>query len=381
MTFDRWGDGTILTITLVLLGIGATAVFSASSVMAISEGGSAYSYLISHCVKIAAGLVFLVLAWAVPFTRWGRISPFLAFVALAALIAVLVPSPLRVTVNGVHRWLRVGPVLFQPSEMARVCLVIYLAWVLSRKRERLKNLTHGYLPPLMAIGVFAALIAAEPSLGCAIALFLIGFVLLFAGGARVKHLAGTVGLAALGAAAFVKPYQWKRILTFLSSDVDPMEGGWQLWQSLVALGSGGIAGKWGGSLQKFHYLPYPHTDFIFSVLGEQWGLIGALTVLGLVAVLIWRGVRTAMAAQDPFASLLAIGLTCSIGVYAMLHVAVATGLAPTTGLPFPFLSYGGSALVANLFCVGILLNISRFNAVSSVERRYTARPAKRRSEA
>jgi cell division protein FtsW len=381
MTFDRWGDGAMLTITLVLLGIGATAVFSASSVMAISEGGSAYTYLIRHCVKIAAGLIFMTVAWAVPFTRWGRLSPLLAIAALGALIAVLVPSPFRVTVNGVHRWLRVGPVLFQPSEMARVTLVMYMAWVLSRKGDRLKSLTHGYLPPLMAVGVFAALVAAEPSLGCAIALFMVGFVLLFAAGARLAHLAGTVGLAALGAAAFVKPYQWKRILTFVSSDVNPLDSGWQLWQSLVALGSGGIAGKWGGSLQKFHYLPYPHTDFIFSVLGEQWGLIGALVVLGLVAALIWRGVRVAMAAGDPFASLLAIGLTASIGVYALLNVAVATGLAPTTGLPFPFLSYGGSALVANLFSVGVLLNISRFNTVSSVEKRYSARRAKRRSEA
>jgi cell division protein FtsW len=381
MTFDRWGDGAMLTITLVLLGIGATAVFSASSVMAISEGGSAYSYLISHCVKMAAGLVFMAVAWAVPFTRWGRISPLLAAAAIAALVAVLVPNPFRVTVNGVHRWLRIGPVLFQPSEMARVALVVYLAWVLSRKGEKLKSLAHGYLPPLMAIGIFAALVAVEPSLGCAIALFMVGFVLLFAAGARVKHLAGTVGLAVLAAAATVKPYQWKRFLVFVSSDVDPLESGWQLRQSLVALGSGGITGRWGDSLQKFHYLPYPHTDFIFSVLGEQWGLIGTLVVLGLVAALIWRGVRVAMAASDPYATLLAIGLTGSIGVYALLNVAVATGLAPTTGLPFPFLSYGGSALVANLFCVGVLLNISRFNTVTSVEKRYSARRAKRRSEA
>jgi cell division protein FtsW len=376
---DRWGDGAMFTITLVLLGIGATAVFSASSVLSMAEGGSAYSFLIKHCFKIAVGLGLLALAWVVPFSRWGRLAPCLALLALIALVLVLLPSPFRVTLNGVHRWLRIGPVLFQPSEMARVCLVIYLAWVLSRKGEKLKGFVDGYLPPILAIVLFTALVAAEPSLGCAIALFTIGLMLLFAAGAKLRHLALTVGavLPALVLVAYLKDYQWKRVLSFISGDPDPLDDGWQLWQSLIALGSGGVAGRWGDSLQKFHYLPYPHTDFIFSVLGEQWGLIGAVSVLILLAALLWRGVRTALAADSPFAGLLAMGLTGSIGVYAVLNVAVVTGLAPTTGLPFPFLSYGGSALVANLFCVGVLLNISRFNTVGSVERHYTLRRPRR----
>lgn len=376
---DRWGDGAILTITLVLLGIGATAVFSASSVMSMADGGSAYSFLIKHCVKIAAGLVILAFAWAFPFTRWGRLAPVVAIVAILALILVLIPTPLRVTINGVHRWLKLGPVLFQPSEMARVCLVIYLAWVLSRKGEKLKGFKNGYLPPILAIVLFTALVAAEPSLGCAIAIFAIGLMMLFAAGARLRHLALTVGsvIPALVLVAYLKDYQWKRILSFISGDPDPLDNGWQLWQSLIALGSGGVAGRWGDSLQKFHYLPYPHTDFIFSVLGEQWGFIGATAVLILLAALLWRGLRTAMAAENPFAGLLALGLTGSIGIYAVLNVAVVTGLAPTTGLPFPFLSYGGSAIVANLFCVGVLLNISRFNTVTSVERHYTLRRPRR----
>jgi cell division protein FtsW len=376
---DRWGDGAMLTITLVLLGIGATAVFSASSVMSMAEGGSAYSFFIKHCVKIAAGLFFLAVAWAFPFTRWGKLAPILAGIAILLLILVLLPTPLRVTINGVNRWLRIGPVLFQPSEVARVCLVIYLAWVLSRKGEKLKGFVNGYLPPILAIVVFTALIAAEPSLGCAIAIFTIGLMMLFAAGARIHHLAFTMGamLPALLLVAYLKDYQWKRILTFITGNPDPLGDGWQLWQSLIALGSGGIAGRWGDSLQKFHYLPYPHTDFIFSVLGEQWGFIGASAVLVLLAVLLWRGVRTALAAEGPFAGLLAIGLTGSIGIYAVLNVAVVTGLAPTTGLPFPFLSYGGSATVANLFCVGVLLNISRYNAVGTVERHYTIRRPRR----
>jgi cell division protein FtsW len=376
---DRWGDGAMLTITLVLLGIGATAVFSASSVMSMAEGGSAYSFLVKHCIKIAAGLVCLVLAWVFPFTRWGRLAPILAVLGILALVLVLLPTPLRVTINGVHRWLRIGPVLFQPSEMARVCLVIYLAWVLSRKGEKLRGFKDGYLPPILAIVLFTALVAAEPSLGCAIAIFTIGLMMLFAAGAKLKHLALTVGsvIPALVLVAYLKDYQWKRILSFISGDPDPLGDGWQLWQSLIALGSGGVAGRWGDSLQKFHYLPYPHTDFIFSVLGEQWGLMGATAVLVLLAILLWRGVRAALAAESPFGGLLAIGITGSIAVYAALNVAVVTGLAPTTGLPFPFLSYGGSAIVANLFCVGVLLNISRFNAVGSVERHYTLRRPRR----
>lgn len=367
----------MFTITLVLLGIGATMVFSASSFMAMAEGGSAYSYLIRHCARIAVGLVFLTVAWAFPFQRWRHLAPALGVLGVLLLAAVLVPSPFRVTVNGVHRWMKVGPVLFQPSEVAKVFLVIYLAAVLSRKGEKLKDLTHGYIPPLVVIGVFAFLVAREPSLGCAVALFLNGLILLFAAGAKFKHLAATVVLAALAGAAYLRDYQLRRILDFMSSDADPLESGWHLWQSLVALGSGGLFGKWGDSLQKFHYLPYPHTDFIFSVLGEQWGFIGAVVVLGLVAALLWRGARTAMASEDPFGRLLAMGMTAVIGVNAIINVAVVTGLAPTTGLPFPFMSYGGSALVANLFCVGVLLNISRFNAVSSVERRYAARRARR----
>lgn len=372
----------MLTLTLVLLAIGATAVFSASSVMSMAEGGSAYSFLIKHCVKIAVGLGFLAFAWVFPFTRWGRMAPFVAVLAILALILVLIPSPLRVTLNGVHRWLRIGPVLFQPSEMARVCLVIYLAWVLSRKGEKVKGFKDGYLPPILAILLVTALVAAEPSLGCAIAIFTIGFMMLFAAGARLGHLALTVGSAipALLTVAFLRDYQSNRILTYMSDDPDPLGNGWHLWQSLIALGSGGVAGRWGDSLQKFHYLPYPHTDFIFSVLGEQWGFIGTASVLILLGALLWRGVRTALASDSAFGELLAIGLTGSIGIYAVLNVAVVTGLAPATGLPFPFMSYGGSSMVANLFCVGILLNISRFNAVSSVERRYTLlRPRRARA--
>jgi cell division protein FtsW len=371
----------MLTITLVLLGIGATTVFTASSVIGMEESGSAYSYLLRHCVKIVAGLFLLAVAWVLPLSFWGRISPLLAVLATLALILVLFPTPFQVSVNGVSRWLRFGPVLFQPSEVARVCLVLYLAWILSKKGDKVKEFCRGYLPPLLALVITTALIAAEPSLGCAAAVFLTGFLLLFAAGARLLHLFATVAAAipALVFVAFFKPYQWARITTFFSEERDPLENGWQITQSQVALGSGGLTGRWGDSLQKFHFLPDPHTDFIFSVLGEQWGFIGAVVVLGLVGVLLWRGARTAMAAHDPFGRTLAIGLTGSIAVYAVLNVAVATGSIPTTGLPFPFLSYGGSALVTNLFSVGLLLNVSRFNSAQSLERMQTVRRSRRRA--
>jgi cell division protein FtsW len=370
MTSDRWGDRVMLTLTLVLLGIGATTVFTASSVIAMEESGSAYTYLISHCVKIVAGLVLLAVAWAVPLRRWGRVSPLMAILALLALVMVLLPTPLRVSVNGVNRWLRLGPVLFQPSELAKVCLVMYLAWILSKKGEKVRDLFKGYLPPLLALVVTTGLIAAEPSLGCAAAVLMIGFLILFAAGSRLVHLFATVGAAlpALVFVAYVKHYQWTRITTFFASDPDPLQHGWQVSQSKVALGSGGLTGRWGDSLQKFHYLPDPHTDFIFSVLGEQWGFIGAMVVLGLLTALLWRGARAAVAAQDPFARTLAIGLTGSVAIYTVLNVAVATGSIPTTGLPFPFLSYGGSALASNLFSVGLLLNVSRFSSAQSSER-------------
>jgi len=380
---ENWGDRVMLTITLVLLGVGATTVFTASSVIAMDDGGSTYSYLIRHCAKIFAGLFLLAVAWVVPLSLWGRLSPWLMLLALAALALVLLPTPFRVSANGVYRWLSFGPVTFQPSEMAKVCLVIYLAWILSRKGEKLKDLVHGYVPPFLVLAGTTALIAAEPSLGCAAAVFMIGFLLLFAAGARLVHMLGTVAAAipALVLVAKLKPYQWERITTFFSEEADPLENGWQIAQSQIALGSGGLAGRWSDSLQKFHFLPDPHTDFIFSVLGEQWGFIGAVAVLGLLAALLWRGARAALAAVDPFARTLAVGLTGAIAVYAVLNVAVATGSIPTTGLPFPFLSYGGSALVANLFSVGLLLNVSRYNSARSYERMESMRGRKRAVEA
>jgi cell division protein FtsW len=371
----------MLSITLVLLGIGATTVFTASSVIAMDEGGSAYAYLIRHCVKIVAGLFLLGVAWIVPLSIWGRFSPVLALFAAFLLVLVLLPTPFRVSANGVYRWLRFGPVVFQPSEVAKVCLVVYLAWILSKRGENLKNFYHGYLPPILALGIFTALIAAEPSLGCAAAVFLIGFLLLFAAGARLIHLLGTIGAAvpALVLVASRNPYQWARIVTSRAKEPDPLADGWHIAQSKVALGSGGLTGRWSEGLAKFHFLPEPHTDFIFSVIGEQWGFIGAVIVLGLVAALLWRGARTAIATHDPFGRTLAIGLACSIAVYALLNVAVATGTIPTTGLPLPFLSYGGSALVTNLFAVGLLLNISRQSQTKSLDRLKVSRRPKRRA--
>jgi len=373
------GDRVLLTLTLVLLGVGATAVFCASSFISLEERGSSYSYLADHSLRIAVGLLALAAAWFFPFSRWRRLAPAMALAALIALGLVLLPVPFRVTINGVHRWLRIGPAVFQPSEFARVALVIYLAWLLSRKGERIRNFAHGYLPPAVAIAIFAGLVAVEPSMGCAIAISATGFLVLFAAGARVVHLFLTAAAAVPVGLVVVlsNEYQWQRIRGFLSQHPDQLDRGWQLWQSMVALGSGGVGGRWGESMQKMRFLPYPHTDFIFAVIGEQWGFIGALAVLALIAAVLWRGVRISREAESSFDELVAIGLTGSIGIYAFLNVAVVTGLLPTTGLPLPFVSYGGSAIVMNLLSIGILLNISRRSAATPIERRYVMRRSAR----
>jgi cell division protein FtsW len=271
--------------------------------------------------------------------------------------------------NGATRWLRVGFLSIQPTDTGRLAAVVFLAWWLKRHPPAERGFVRGLLPPLAIVAFLAGLILLQPNLSSAGLLFATGFVMLYLAEAPLLHLAVPVGAGLAGLALMLQlhPYQMRRIATYVefvfTGTLDQRGSGWQLDQSLIAIGSGGWFGRGlGGGLQKYLFLPEAHTDFIFSILAEELGFVGATALFVLLALLLWRCLRVVARAADPFHFLLAGGLTLQIGLYALANLAVATGLAPTTGLPLPFVSYGGTALLANLAAVGLLYRISAANA-------------------
>jgi len=302
-----------------------------------------------------------------------RIAPWLLAVSVPMLLVVAVAGHVS---NGAARWIRMGAVTFQPTDFARLATVVFLAWYLRRRPPAPLGFVRGVLPPLGIAGAMSALILLQPNLSSAMLLGITGFLVLFLAGARILYLLAPVGagLLAVAGALLTHPYQMERVKTFVGflfgRDVDTQGAGYQLTQSLIAIGSGGWLGRGlGQGLQKNLYLPEPHTDFIFSVIAEELGFLGVTALLVLFALLLWRALRVTARARDEFAHLLAGGLTFQIGLYAAVNLAVATGLAPTTGLPLPFVSYGGSALLANMAAAGLLYRVSSVNDVrESLER-------------
>jgi cell division protein FtsW len=267
-----------------------------------------------------------------------------------------------VSVNGSRRWLRLGPLSFQPAELAKLALVVYLAAFLARKRDELGEFWRGMVPPLAVGGTLAALVLAQPDLGSCLTLLVLTVGLLFLAGAPTRSLALLVGpalsLAAL--AVWLAPYRMRRVFAFLDPWQDPRGSGFQIIQSWLALGGGGLTGRGiGESKQKLFYLPEAHTDFIFAVLGEELGFLGAAAVVVLFAVLVWRGLRIGIRAADPFGAYLALGITVLVATQTLVNLGVVTGMLPTKGLPLPFLSFGGSALLMTMLATGMLLNISQ----------------------
>jgi cell division protein FtsW len=297
----------------------------------------------------------------IPYEVWNRTALPLVLVTAILLGLVLIPG-IGIELNGSRRWYRFGPLTLQPSEVARLCAVIYLARYLMKKRDRLDDFFRDFLPPMIVIGVLVALIMGESDLGTAAVLGLVAGLMLFIGGARWRHLwvMGLLAAPVLYAMIMKIGYRRQRLMAFLDPWRDPTDAGFQMIQSFLALGGGGPVGMGlGEGRQKLFFLPYPHTDFIFAVIGEELGLLGTLSVLVLFGMLAWRGLSISLRAPDPFGRHLAFGLTMMIIVQAVVNMAVVTGLLPTKGLTLPFLSYGGSSLVANLAAVGILWNISR----------------------
>jgi cell division protein FtsW len=355
-----WG---VLLPVMGLLALGLVMVYSSSAVLGADRYHSQFFFLKRQAVRLLIGLVVMLFLAKLDYHRLVSIAPWALAVSVGLLAALVVLG--GAGVRGANRWLSFAEFTLQPTEVARSICVIYLAKLLDRKGDRIRSFRDGVLPAAAVLGVIAILILKQPNLGSTIALLVTGFLMLHLGGGIPRHLALLAGAGALLALVQVvsHPYMMDRVRGWIShwsaGGADVQGRGWQLHQSIVALGSGGIFGEGPGrGMQKFFFLPDPHTDFIYAVIGEELGLVGTASVLVAYVVLFMRGLKIAGRAPDRFGFLLAAGLTVSLAVYVGMNISVVTGIIPTTGLPLPFLSYGGSALVVNLGVVGVLLNVA-----------------------
>jgi len=349
-------DRTLFVAVALLLVFGLVMVYSASAPRA--RGEAANPLFVRQCLAAAVGLVLMVLLMHTPYSLFKQpvVIWTLTIGALVLLGAVLAQQP----VNGTRRWFLLGHLSLQPSELAKLALIPFVAYQIDRKDEAV-NSREFLLPTLFVLGLMAALVLAEPDLGTAALMVSVAALLIFLAGLSLRYLsAAALSLVALLVLTVVtSDYRLRRFLAFMNPDSDPLGSGYQAQQSLIAIGSGGLFGRGvGESLQKLYYLPYPESDFIFSIVAEELGLLGALAVLAAFAVILWRGVRSGLRAPDRFGRYLALGLTGMLVVQALLHIGVTVALLPTKGLPLPFISYGGSALVVALAAAGVLLNIS-----------------------
>jgi cell division protein FtsW len=354
-------DRRTLLIVFALTVVGASLVASSSSHFSALEYRDPYLLLRKHLERMVIALLFMILAIRIDYRVYRRIAPAVLVVSVATLVGLFVVG--RV-VRGAQSWLVLGPigVAVQPSEFARLALVLFLAYWTSRVGGGIEDLKKGYLPAAGATLLVVGLIAAQRDLGTALATTIVAFIVLFVGGARIVHLAATAGALVVVATVRIltTPYIRERFMGYFNRGEDVGGVNWQVYQSLISLGSGGIFGVgFGASRQKLAWLPDSHTDFIFSILGEETGLVGTIIVSLLFLLLALRALKISSKSTDTFGGMLVLGVASSVFVYATLNMLVATGLIPVTGLPLPFISYGGSALVVNAVSIGVLLNVSR----------------------
>jgi cell division protein FtsW len=352
-------DVKLLFPVLFLVGIGIVLVFSASSALALKKFGTDSYFLKKQALFALLGVVALVICRHFPYRFLRYLAYPLLILALVFLAAIQIPE-FGYSAGGAIRWFRFKSFTFQPSELARFAMIIYLAYSMSRKMDKIKDFYVGFLPHVLVFGMFAALIIIQPDFGSVVILGAVFWIMLFAGGVRISHLMASLFLI-IPIAYYLMvnaEYRVKRIMSFLNPWQYPADEGYQIVHSLMAFGTGGIWGTGiGKGYQKLFYLPEPHTDFIFSVIGEELGLLGVLTILGLYVLIFWRGISIARNSRDSFGSFVAIGLTTAIGLQVCVNTGVALGLLPTKGLTLPFLSYGGTSLLINMASIGILMNI------------------------
>jgi len=349
----------LITVLLIFVGMGLVMVYSSSAIYAFEKYGSASYFLWRQVIWALIGLSAAGFFVFFDHRKLQKLANPLLLLTLAGLIAVLIIGR---EVSGARRWLRLGGIGFQPSEFAKLAMIIFVASYCDRKKSKLENFQKGVLPLLFVVALFCGLIFLEPDFGNASLLFLTCLSMVFIGGGNLKQIfiLGLMAAPLAGLAVWLEPYRRRRILAFLNPWENPQGASYQIVQSILALGSGGLTGVGlGGSHSKLLYLPKPHTDFIFPIFGEEFGLMGSWAVIGLFGVLAALGFRIAARSLNLFSSLLAGGITMLILFQAILNIAVVTGCLPPKGFPLPFFSFGGSSLIVTLSASGILLNISR----------------------
>jgi cell division protein FtsW len=359
-------DRVLFSATLLLVCASIVMVYSASAVVALERFDQPYFFLIKQALWAVLGLAVLAIAMRIDYRTyrndafvWGAI----AFVVLM-LVGVMFSTP----VNGTRRWFNLGGLGIQPSELAKIAAILFTALILERRMHRIDEVQYSLLPILIVAGGMFGLIVLEPDYGTAFSLLLIVGLMVFAAGLNYRYLLGTalVVLPVLWVVLMSAEYRRRRLLAFWNPEADPLGDGFQVLQSLIAVGTGHIFGKGlMDGVQKLFYLPEPHTDFIYAVIAEELGLIGATAVLVCFCVIAWRGARIALRAEDAFGSFVALGLTTMVAVQALVNISVVLGLVPTKGIPLPLVSAGGSSLLINLLGIGMLLNISQHESADA----------------
>lgn len=353
----------LLLIVVLMLIFGTIMVFSASFPSAYQSYGDERYYLWRQLTNLAVGAVFMIVFSMIPYFKLKKWTKPLMLVATMLL---LVTPFIGISVNGARRWLGVGPLRFQPSEVMKIAIILFFSAAFSSKKHNIRDFKHGVLPYLGIIGFVAILMMLQPHMSGTIVIAFAGFLIIFLAGAKLGPfvIMGSVALCAAGAFILTSPYRMQRVLTFLDPFNNVQGEGWQIVNSLYAIGSGGLGGVGiGKSLQKFMYIPEPHNDFIMSIIAEELGFVGVLMVIGLFVAFTIMGCKIALNAADKFGTLVASGITGIIAFQAVINIAVVTSSMPVTGMPLPFFSYGGTSLVFLMSSIGILLNISKYSKV------------------
>jgi cell division protein FtsW len=353
-------DKLLFTATLLLVCTSVVMVYSASAFISMENQGDPYLYLFKQGTWALLGLVLVPLMMRIDYRTYRQ--PVVIWTGLAIVVVALVAVLFGHARNGANRWLLFGPLGVQPSELAKVVVIVFIAALLERRMDRIDDPAYALLPIGIVLAVVVALILREPDLGTSVSIVVIAAVMVFAAGIDYRYVAG-VCLAAVPALYFLlafSEYRWRRVTSFLDPWANPLGDGFQMIQSMIAVATGGIFGRGlMAGVQKLFYLPEPHNDFIYAVIAEELGFIGATVVIACFCVIAWRGLRTSLRAPDRFGAFLALGLTTMVAFQAFFNVSVVLGLLPTKGIPLPFVSYGGSSLLINLLGMGILLNVSQ----------------------
>jgi len=356
VSVDRW----LFSVTMLLVFVGLVMVFSASAVMARERFGSPYAFLVKQLIWAAAGLIAMVVAMRVDYRRYRH--PALVCSALGITTLLLISVFFLDRTHNTHRWIHAGGFSFQPSELAKPVLILFLAYFLESRTRSMDDLRNTLLPAVAPVVLLLGLIVLQPDLGTAIACAGIAACILYVAGMRLRYFAYAFGASLLPLYFLIFHVSWRRdrILAFMNPYADRQKTGFHIIQSLIAVGTGGITGT--GLMegkQKLFYLPEPHTDFIFAVTAEELGLLGALFVVTLFAIFLWRGMRASWRTENIFGRYLAVGITSMVVLQAFINISVVLGMMPTKGIPLPLVSYGGSSLFVTLACVGVLLNITK----------------------